>query len=214
MPFQIRSATAALVVATSVVTLLVQALDRTGYSAIYGGFIPARLSGADLPEGFSALPAWLTPLSCTFLHAGVFHLGMNMLMLGFTGKESERVVGPAGLIILYVVGAYASAFAQWAMEPMEVIPMVGASGAASAIVGAYSLYYRRAGAKRVRAIGPIPASVVHILWLAVGWTLINLLMWWALLGEGMQIAAAAHVGGFLAGLILARPLLWWRWRNA
>ncbi|WP_239987353.1 rhomboid family intramembrane serine protease [Sphingosinithalassobacter portus] len=198
---------------TSVISLLVILFDRTGYSAIYGGFIPARIS-APLPEGYSALPVWLTPLSCTFLHAGYLHLGMNMLMLAFTGRESERALGPKGLLILYVVGAYASAAAQWAIDPLAVTPMVGASGAASAVVGAYSILFGRMAAERVKAIGPIPAAVVHVLWLAIAWTAVNLLMWWAFVGEGLQIAAAAHIGGFIAGLILARPLLSWRWRRA
>ena len=89
--------------------------------------------------------------------------------------------------------------------------MVGASGAASAVVGAYSLLY---GRSKTKAIGPIPAQVVHILWLAIAWTLVNLLMATAFLRGGVAIAAAAHIGGFFAGLALAGPLLRWRWRKA
>ena len=89
--------------------------------------------------------------------------------------------------------------------------MVGASGAASAVVGAYSLLF---GRSRAKAIGPIPAQAVHVLWLAVAWTGVNLLTAYAFMRGGVAVAAAAHIGGFLAGLALAKPLLLWRWRKA
>ncbi|WP_431470432.1 rhomboid family intramembrane serine protease [Sphingosinithalassobacter sp. LHW66-3] len=207
----VRTATAALVLATSAVSLIVVLSGALVDASVIAGFIPARASGVPGFEGYGLLPVWLTPLSCTFVHAGVLHLGMNMLMLGFTGRETERAVGVAGLLLLYVAGAYSAAAAQWLLDPDALIPMVGASGAASAVIGAYSLLFSQ---PRVRAIGPIPERVVHVLWLAVAWTIVNLLMWWALLGGGLQIAAAAHIGGFIAGLLLARPLLLLRWRRA
>jgi membrane associated rhomboid family serine protease len=89
--------------------------------------------------------------------------------------------------------------------------MIGASGAISAIVGAYALLY---GRSRARAIGPIPAAVVNIAWLAAGWAAINILVAWVAQSAGLGIAAGAHVGGFLAGLALMRPLLAWNWRSA
>ena len=89
--------------------------------------------------------------------------------------------------------------------------MIGASGAASAVVGAYSLLF---GRSRAQAIGPIPAQVVHVAWLAVAWTVVNLMIAYAFLGAGVAVAAAAHIGGFFAGLALAKPLLMWRWRRA
>ena len=89
--------------------------------------------------------------------------------------------------------------------------MIGASGAASAIVGAYSLLY---GRSRARAIGPIPARAVHVIWLAAAWVVINLMTGLAFQAANIGIAAAAHIGGFIAGLILARPLFAWNWRKA
>lgn len=206
------TATTAIVLLTVAVSLLVTLSPYAEDIQVLAGFIPARISGAvQFPAGLIAVPAWLTPLSCALVHAGVFHLGMNMLMLGFTGRETERALGAKGLVVLYLVGAYAAAFAQWAAGPLSTAPMVGASGAASAVVGAYSLLY---GQSKARAIGPIPAQVVHVAWLAVAWTLVNLLMATAFLRGGVAIAAAAHIGGFFAGLALARPLLRWRWRKA
>jgi len=204
------SATAILILVTVAVSLVVTLGGGDGYEAsMRAGFIPARLSG--LQTDYLAVPALLTPLSCTLLHAGLLHLAMNMLMLGFTGRETERAVGPWGLLLLYLVGAYAAAFAQWLPDPQSVTPMIGASGAASAVVGAYSLLF---GKSRAKAIGPIPAKVVHVVWLAAAWTAINLAIGYAFLTANVAVAAAAHIGGFFAGLALARPLLLWRWRRA
>lgn len=208
----VRTATAWLVVATSAVSLLILITDSLYDATLIAGFIPARIGGlpAEIEQLF-LLPVWITPLACTFVHANALHLGMNMLMLGFTGRETERAVGARGLLLLYLVGAFVSAGAQWAIEPAAIMPMVGASGAASAVVGAYSLLFSQ---PRVKAIGPVPARVVHVLWLAAGWTFINLLMQWVLRAEGLEIAAAAHIGGFVAGLVLARPLVLLRWHGA
>ena len=204
------TATTAIVLLTIAVSTMATLSPYAQDIQVAAGFIPARLSGALAFPGLTAVPAWLTPLSCALIHAGFLHLGMNMLMLGFTGSATERALGPVGIVILYLVGAYAAAFAQWAAGPLSVTPMVGASGAASAVVGAYSLLY---GQPKAKAIGPIPARAVHILWLAIAWTLVNLLMAVAFRPE-VAIAAAAHIGGFFAGLALAGPLFRWRWRNA
>jgi len=203
------SATALLMLVTAAVSLFVTFGYDLYDASMRAGFIPARLSG--IPTEYAALPVLLTPLSCTLLHGGALHLGMNMLMLGFTGQHAERAVGRAGIVILYLAGAYAAAFAQWLPDPVSVTPMIGASGAASAVVGAYSLLF---GRSRARAIGPIPAQAVHVLWLAAAWILLNLMVAYAFLGAGIAVAAAAHIGGFLAGLVLARPLVRWNWRNA
>lgn len=204
------SATAAIVVLTAAVSLAVILAHMEGPAAYAAGFIPRRLSGLVTVDMW-AVPALLTPLSCTLLHAGLFHLLTNMLMLGYTGKEAERAVGPIGILILYVVGAYAAAVAQWLPDPLSMTPMIGASGAASAVVGAYSLLY---GRNRTPDLGPIPGRVLHVLWLAVAWTVLNLMTAFAFLGAGIAVAAAAHIGGFFAGLALARPLFLWHWRKA
>jgi membrane associated rhomboid family serine protease len=138
------------------------------------------------------------------------HLLFNLLMLGFAGRLLEQAVGGVGVGVLYVVGAYAAAATQWALDPMSAVPMIGASGAISAIIGAYSLLY---GKRRAQAIGPVPADIVHIAWLAAAWIGMQLLIGAAGMG-GVTVAIGAHIGGFVAGLALARPLLLWRYRSA
>ncbi|MDO6412896.1 rhomboid family intramembrane serine protease [Sphingomonas sp. BIUV-7] len=176
--------------------------------ALLGGFIPARIGGPPMPD---ALPVWLTPLSATMLHGGILHLVFNLMMLGYCGKETEVALGPAALCLLYVVGAYAAAAAQFIADPHATIPMIGASGAISAIVGAYAILY---GQRRASTLPPNVARWVHIAWLAAAWTGLQLLVGFASRLDGMAIAAAAHIGGFLAGLVMARPLLRFRYRQA
>ncbi|KTF69219.1 rhomboid family intramembrane serine protease [Sphingomonas sp. HT-1] len=205
------SATTAIVAITVVVSLLVSVAPNTLEIQYLAGFLPARLTGGVAMPAAWTVPALLTPLSSTLIHAGFFHLGMNMLMLGYTGREAERALGGKGLITLYLIGAYAAAATQWLADPMSTAPMIGASGATSAVVGAYSLLF---GRQRAKAIGPIPAPVVHIAWLAAAWIGLNLLMGFAFVQGGVDVAIWAHIGGFLVGLALARPLLLWRWRHA
>ena len=167
--------------------------------------------GEVLPAGLPlAVPAGLTPLSATLVHGGVMHLVFNLVMLGFSGRLLERAIGGAGIALLYLVGAYAAAAVQWAFDPGSAAPMIGASGAISAIVGAYALLY---GERRARRIGPIPADVVHIAWLAAAWVGVQMLIGASGMG-GVTVAIGAHIGGFVAGLALARPLLLWRYRDA
>ena len=189
--------------------LLIAYLGKVAAAGAVGGFIPARLSGLMV---VGALPIWLTPLSCTLLHANALHLAFNLLMLGYCGREDEVALGRPGVLVLYVAGAYAAAAAQYLAGPHSMTPVVGASGAISALVGAYALLY---GQRRPSTrFSPETARTLHVLWLAGAWIVVQLLLGLASAIEGIGIAAAAHIGGFIAGLLLARPLLRWRYRKA
>lgn len=176
--------------------------------AAAGGFIPARFGGLiDVP---GALPVWLTPFSATLIHADVLHLAVNLLMLVWTGRQVEQALGPKLVIALYAVGAIAAAAAQWALGPSSAAVTIGASGAISAVVAVYALVFSE---QRVKAIGPIPPHVVRALWLGAAWIGLQLLMGLGFGLNGSGIALGAHVGGFVAGLLLARPMLRWRFRH-
>jgi membrane associated rhomboid family serine protease len=172
------------------------------------GFIPLRF--ASDAEGF-VVPAWLTPLTATLSHGDIIHLGFNMLMLVYCGRSVETVLGLGPMTVLYLVGAYVSAAGQYVAGPVSPVPMIGASGAISAVLAVYALLFGRNDVKRW---GPIPAHWVRAIWLAIAWTGLQWLVGFASRGGGYEIATAAHVGGFLAGLALARPLLAWRYRGA
>ena len=184
-------------------------LTSGGFTTEQMGFIPLRFS-VDA-QGF-ILPAWLTPLTATLAHGDWVHIAFNMLMLVYCGRSVETVLGSGPLALLYLVGAYIAAAAQYVVEPLSPVPMIGASGAISAVIAVYALLFGRNDVKRW---GPIPAHWVRAIWLAIAWTGLQWLVGLASSrGEGYQVATAAHVGGFLAGLALARPLLAWRYRGA
>ncbi|WP_052072253.1 rhomboid family intramembrane serine protease [Sphingopyxis sp. MWB1] len=174
---------------------------------VRAGFIPARFN-ADLilPPGFF-MPFVLTPLSSAFLHGGWLHLALNIVILLFIGRQLEAPLGSKAMTILLIAGAYAGALAQGLADPASQVPMIGASGAISALIAVYALIFGRSQAP---AIGPIPSHWVRALWLAAAWIGLQLALGLAA-GAGFgAVAIWAHVGGFLAGLLLARPLLRWR----
>lgn len=199
--------------------LPVQLFGYTDQAALLAGFIPERihaLAAQNISVDVPWLPLWLTPLSATLVHAGWMHLVFNLIMLIFCGRHVEQLLGQGRTVLIYIVGAYAAAVGQWAMglfssDHVGVVPMIGASGAISALLGTYALIYSQRG---VKAIGPIPEHVVRMLWLAAGWTMLQLMIAFA---GGFDsffggVAIGAHIGGFIAGLLLARPLLARRFR--
>lgn len=202
-----------LIIANVVIFLILWIFGWEQEAVLRGGMFPIRLSGESLELAAYGwmVPAWLTPLSSAFLHSGLLHISFNMLMLLFCGRFVEQAMGAQLMAVLYVVGAYAAAFAQYAVESDSMIPMVGASGAISAILGAYALLFAR---NRVDPVGPIPGHVVRIVWLTLAWVGIQLMIGVATSGNLQGIAIFAHIGGFVAGLLLTRPLLSWRFRSA
>ena len=204
-----RSATNIITAITTLAWVIAALLGQSDRAAEAMGFIPARLSGLAVP--FAAVPAVLTPLTATLVHSGPIHLGFNLLVFVWCGTQVERVLGKSGLVLLYLIGAYAAALAQWAVDPMGIVPMVGASGAISAIVGAFALSFGRA--KQVTR-SFVVNRWINVVWLLAAWIVLQVMMGWLAGGQGYLLATPAHVGGFAAGLLLQRPLLLWRYRKA
>jgi membrane associated rhomboid family serine protease len=204
-----RTATIAITAVTILAWLVASFVATPDQTALTLGFIPARIGGPQVP--WTAVPAWLTPLSATIAHSGLVHLGFNMLMLLWCGAAVERVLGASSLILLYVVGAFAAAAAQWLADPNGIVPMVGASGAVSAVIGAYSLSF---GRPRQFTRSQAANRWINALWLMAAWVVLQLMIGWLAGGQGYLLATPAHIGGFAAGLLLQRPLLLWRYRGA
>jgi membrane associated rhomboid family serine protease len=204
-----RSATNVIAVITALAWVVAVAVGKSDQAALGLGFIPARLSGTPVP--WPAAPALLTPLTATLVHAGLIHLGFNLLVFLWCGAAVERVIGKTGLILLYLIGAYAAAFAQWGIDPSGTVPMIGASGAISAVMGAFALSFGRAKAftNNLRI-----NRWINVVWLLIAWVVLQVMMDWLAGGQGYALATPAHVGGFAAGLLLQRPLLLWRYRKA
>jgi membrane associated rhomboid family serine protease len=191
-------------------------LQREAWVAIWGGFLPARLAYGD--QGLPFAPFWLTPLTSALIHAGFLHLLLNMLILVVCGRAVESVLGSVGLGLLYLIGAYGAAAAHYLTDPNSATPMIGASGAVSAVLGAYALLF---GRNKVKVANPKLALWLNALWLLAAWVFLNLVMRTIAAGGalpgaegGIQVAIAAHIGGFIVGMALAYPLLRFRYRKA
>jgi membrane associated rhomboid family serine protease len=206
-----------LVAVTTIVFVITFLTGHVDSAAQIGGFVPLRADDPDLFRQLggpaNTIPFWLTPIVTTLIHGSWLHIGFNMLMLMFCGRHVEHALGPWLMLSIYCIGAYAAAAAEWFLDPMAANPMIGASGAISALLGTYALLYSQ---QKVRAVGPVSANVVRILWLAAGWIAIQLMLSVATSGsdgEFGHIAIAAHIGGFVAGLITTRPAIFLRFRQ-
>lgn len=173
-------------------------------AAVYAlGFIPAVvLGGARLPPELSLVPAPLTVLTSMFMHGGWLHLAGNMLYLWIFADNVEDRLGRARFALFYVLSGAGAAFAQALPDPGSTIPMVGASGAISGVLGAYLLLYPRAHVLVLVPLGvfsrivPVPAVLVLGLWF--GLQLLSSLA----APSGGGVAFRAHAGGFVAGMAL------------
>ena len=202
-------ATLTIAVLTAFAWIAVSALGMADDAAVWGGFIPDRIAGSVEVRGLA--PAWLTPLTATLIHAGLIHLAFNLIILLYCGRAVEPIVGSVGLVVLYVVGAYVAAASHFFIHLKEGAPMVGASGAISAVLGTYAILF---GRNRVKVANPRLAVWLHALWLGAAWVVLQLLTGFTFETLGSRLAVAAHIGGFLIGVVLARPLLMFRYRNA
>ena len=204
-----RTATNIIVALTALAWIVALLLGQSMQADYALGFLPIRVFVPAVP--FPAAPVWLTPLTATLVHSNLVHIGFNLLILLWCGSQVERVLGATGLIVLYLVGAYAAAAAQWSVEPHATVPMIGASGAISAVIGAYALSFGRAR--------PVTSNLaanrwLNAIWLMVAWAVLQAMMGWLGNQQGYLLATPAHVGGFAAGLLLQRPLLLWKYRKA
>jgi membrane associated rhomboid family serine protease len=194
--------------ATAAAFLLAWMAGAEQRAAMWGGFLPFRFSIDNWGAGAFV---WLTPLTATLIHAGWLHLFFNLLILLFCGRSTENVLGPAGIAILYVTGAYAAAAGHFLMDPNSTNPMVGASGAIAAVIGAFAMLF---GQNKVRVENPTLALWLNALWLLAGWIALQVVIGVTMQTADLNIAVGAHVGGFLVGIALARPLLMLRYRKA
>ena len=170
------------------------------------GVVPREYSaGVDLPPRIP-YPLWTTLLTSMFLHGGWGHLGGNMLFLWIFGDNIEHRIGHLRFIVFYLACGLAAGLAHIVFNSSSVIPTVGASGAISGILGGYLLLFPR---NRVYVItwggvATVPAIFMLGLWIVTQF--INGVGEIARTDETGGVAYMAHIGGFVAGMVLA-PLL-------
>jgi len=177
------------------------------------GLIPGEFLGL-LPDGYT-LPmsrstvcvmtgerSWVTPLSSMFLHGGWFHLIGNMWFLWVFGNNVEDSMGHARYLFFYLLCGVAAAAAQTLVNPSSAIPMVGASGAISGVMGAYVVLYPKVRVHMLVILGIFITRIVVPAYLMLGyWFLLQLVGGGLAQGEG-GVAFWAHAGGFVAGALL------------
>ncbi|MBV8118814.1 MAG: rhomboid family intramembrane serine protease [Alphaproteobacteria bacterium] len=184
-------------------------LGQNQHRVVYGyAMIPAVLFGrAHLAPYLHPLPPWVTIFTSMFLHGGWFHLIGNMLFLWIFGHNVEDELGHFRYIVLYLASGVAAALIQGLSDPGSHVPMIGASGAIAGVLGAYAVLSPRAN--------------VHVfVWIVIFFRIVNVPAW-ILLGlwfamqlisgveqgrNGPGVAFWAHVGGFVAGMLLLTQL--------
>jgi membrane associated rhomboid family serine protease len=174
------------------------------------GVIPAVLTGREaMPPEIALLPAPATIFTSMFLHAGFWHMAGNMWFLWIFGNNVEDAMGHVRFVLFYALCGVAAVFAQVTLNPGSIVPMVGASGAISGVLGAYMLLFPRA---RVLLGLPVGFLIIQLgrwpaVWVLAAWFILQLVMGSLTPAqipgrtEG-GIAFGAHVGGFVAGLLL------------
>jgi membrane associated rhomboid family serine protease len=181
------------------------------------GLIPGELTGA-LPPGTQfpmgeGLACATDPgrqlshvLTHMFLHGSWMHLLGNMWFLWLFGNNVEDSMGRLRFLAFYLLCGLAAAAAQIVTSPSSPIPMVGASGAISGVMGAYLVLYPRVRVYTLVPLGFFITSMALPAWVMLGyWFLIQFVSGLVSVGgEGGGVAFWAHVGGFVAGLVLVK----------
>jgi membrane associated rhomboid family serine protease len=179
--------------------------DEGGQIAVFEyGMIPARVfGGAELPPEFVSVPPWTTVLTSMFMHGGVMHLALNMLFLWIFGNNVEDSMGHARYLVFYIACGIAAALAQALIDLSSTVPMIGASGAISGVLGAYVLLHPQATV-RVLLIFGVFVTVAHVpAMIVLGlWFLTQIASAALTQSAGGGVAFWAHVGGFVAGMAL------------
>ncbi len=159
---------------------------------------------------------WATLFTSMFLHGGLVHVGGNMLFLWIFGNNVEGTIGHARFGLFYLASGVVAAVGQTLLTPTSAVPMIGASGAVSGVLGAYLLLFPHATILTLVMFGffvkffRVPALIVLGLWIVL--QLLNGYLSYSVQapgrGESGGVAWFAHIGGFLGGialLFLLRP---------
>jgi membrane associated rhomboid family serine protease len=173
------------------------------------GLVPCRLAGSCAAPGDFPSPV-VTIFTSMFMHGGLFHIAGNMLYLWIFGDNVEDSLGHGRFLVFYLAAGTAAALAQVALNASSRVPMVGASGAISGVLGAYLILFPYARVLTLIIIAffvrfvYIPAVIVLGFWIIV--QLLNGLITYSAQplgrGESGGVAWFAHIGGFLAGMLL------------
>lgn len=202
--------TYAIIALNVLVFVLLQGLGSNSAFTYAFSLVPKEITtGTDLVGNYEGINHAAEPisvyfnlLSSMFMHGDIMHIFGNMLFLWIFADNIENRIGHLRFVVFYLICGLAAAFGQIVMDTNSVIPMLGASGAISGVLGGYLLLFPN---KQVRAImfnfvmTTIPAFVALGLWIGF-----QLLQGFLTNGQKGGVAYAAHIGGFVAGLVLIK----------
>lgn len=163
----------------------------------------------ELDRLFPSRSPYISVLTSMFMHGDILHLGFNMLFLWVFGNNVEDHLGRIGFPIFYVATGLAAAFTHIGFNAGSQVPIVGASGAISGILGAYAILWPRATVISILPLGFFFTTIRTPAWVALGlWFVVQFLGGLAGLGDasGGGVAYLAHIGGFVAGLLFIIPI--------
>ena len=177
---------------------------KTGQLFYSYGLIPSVLMGHNqLPIDLYMVPAYVTIFSSMFMHGGFMHLIGNMLYMWIFADNIEDNLGKTKFIIFYLLSGIGAAMAQVLMDTHSQIPMVGASGAIGGVLGAYIINYPKA---KVLVLIPLGfflfSQKIRALYVLGFWFILQFINSSMTSSQGGGVAYAAHIGGFVSGMIL------------
>ncbi len=168
----------------------------------YGAIPAALVDRAELSAELYRVPTWATLVTYQFLHGGLLHLIFNMAYLWVFGDNIEDSMGHARFAVFYLLCGAIAALCQVAADPSATAPLIGASGAVSGILGAYLLLHPQARILVPVVIIPLylPAYVLLLIWIGFQFYAVS-----QVTGDAAGVAWWAHIGGFIAGIVLIVP---------
>jgi len=171
---------------------------RTGQLFYSFGLIPSVLMGHDhLPMDLYVVPAYITIFSSMFLHGGFMHIIGNMLYMWIFADNIEDDLGSTKFIIFYLLSGIGAAITQVLMDTHSQVPMVGASGAIGGVLGAYLINHTNARVLVLIPFGFFSQLIkIRALYVLGFWFILQFI------SQGGGVAYAAHIGGFISGIIL------------
>ena len=177
---------------------------RTGQLFYSYGLIPSVLMGHDqLPMDLYVVPAYVTIFSSMFMHGGFMHLIGNMLYMWIFADNIEDSLGPKNFIIFYLLSGIGAATAQVLADTSSQIPMVGASGAIGGVLGAYIINYPKAKVLVLIPFGFFSQLIkIRALYVLGFWFVLQFIYSSMSSSQGGGVAYAAHIGGFVSGIVL------------
>ena len=178
------------------------------YGAIAGELLGRVEPGTRVPIGddlvyiLDGTPKWATVITCMFMHGGWMHLIGNMWFLAVFGDNVEDAMGTVRFLVFYLLCGVAAVAAQVVSDPTSTVPMVGASGAIGGVMGAYAVLFPRARVHMLVFLGFLITRIVVPAFLMLGYWFLLQLVSGMIEPGGSGVAFWAHIGGFVAGLVL------------